>query len=144
MQWTKWIGACLVLTAVLTFGCKKKNDSAGDAGATETSSHEGDGEGHSHGDADEHADHGDQTADTSTGKEESSQAKIAANFAKLSDADRALAEKQKICPVSGETLGEMGAPIKIHVKDQDVFLCCKACEKSVKEDPDKYLAKLKQ
>ncbi len=34
---------------------------------------------------------------------------------------------QKICPVSGETLGSMGSPFKTKMGGQDVFLCCKGC-----------------
>jgi hypothetical protein len=68
---------------------------------------------------------------------------IAANLAKLSAADRAAAEKQGDCPVSGEKLGSMGVPIKVTVKERDVWLCCKSCEKPLKADPDKYLAKIK-
>jgi hypothetical protein len=43
---------------------------------------------------------------------------------------------QKICPVSGERLGEHGTPIKVSVgKDkEEIFLCCKACLKQ-KIDP---------
>jgi YHS domain-containing protein len=54
-----------------------------------------------------------------------------------------LAEKQKVCPVSGERLGAMDKPVKITVKGQTVFLCCAGCENAIKKDPDKYLAKLK-
>ena len=64
-------------------------------------------------------------------------------FVELSVEDRALAEKQKVCPVSGERLGAMGKPVKITVKGQTVFLCCAGCENAIKKDPDKYLAKLK-
>jgi hypothetical protein len=64
-------------------------------------------------------------------------------LAELSPADRTLAEKQKICPVSDELLGEHGKPIKITVKGEVVFLCCAACEDPIKKDPDKFLAKLK-
>ena len=64
-------------------------------------------------------------------------------LAELSVEDRALAEKQKVCPVSGERLGAMGKPVKISVKGQTVFLCCAGCEAPIKKDPDKYLAKLK-
>jgi hypothetical protein len=71
------------------------------------------------------------------------QADVAKGLAKLSDADRVLAEKQKFCPVSDEPLGEHGKPMKIVVKGQTVFLCCPACEASIKKDPEKYLAKLK-
>ena len=69
---------------------------------------------------------------------------IAQALAKLSPEDRALAEKQQTCPVSGEKLGSMDVPVKVNVKDRDVFLCCSSCEDSLKKDPDKYLAKLKQ
>jgi len=71
----------------------------------------------------------------------------AANLAKLSDEDRAAAEKQKNCPVSGQALGGMGVPVKVAVKDKDgnehqVFLCCDHCKESIEKEPDKYLAKL--
>jgi hypothetical protein len=69
-------------------------------------------------------------------------AKIKASLALLSTEDRALAEKQKICPVSGEALGTMGAPKKISVVGHDVFICCQGCEKELTSEPDKYLAKL--
>ena len=62
--------------------------------------------------------------------------------AELSPEDLAAAEKQRICPVSGGPLGSMGKPYKVQVKGRDVFLCCKGCEDKIKEDPDKYLAKL--
>lgn len=64
-------------------------------------------------------------------------------LAELSEADRALAIKQKLCPVSGEPLGSMGAPLQVKVKEQSVWICCDGCEGRLKKDPDKYLAKLK-
>ena len=76
------------------------------------------------------------------GSDTTDPAKIKANLALLSTEDRALAEKQKICPVSGEPLGTMGAPKKISVAGHDVFICCKGCEKDLTSEPDKYLAKL--
>jgi hypothetical protein len=72
------------------------------------------------------------------------EAEIKAALAKLSEKDRKLAEEQKYCPVSEERLGSMGAPVKIMVKDQPVFLCCKSCEKKALADPDKTLAKVKE
>ena len=45
-------------------------------------------------------------------------------LAELSPSDRAAAEKQRVCPVSGDLLGSMGKPIKVIVKGQTVFLCC--------------------
>jgi YHS domain-containing protein len=65
-------------------------------------------------------------------------------MAKLSPEDRALAEKQKTCPVSGALLGTMDMPYKMTVKGKDVFLCCKGCEGEIEKDPDKYLAKLEE
>ncbi len=36
---------------------------------------------------------------------------------------------QEICPMSGNKLGEHGAPIKVKVGEETVFLCCKGCLK---------------
>jgi YHS domain-containing protein len=63
-------------------------------------------------------------------------------FEQLSEADRAAALAQKICPVSGDKLGEMGTPFKVIVKGREVFLCCPSCKDDLMKDPDKYLAKL--
>ncbi|MCL4195557.1 MAG: hypothetical protein KJZ87_27715 [Thermoguttaceae bacterium] len=63
-------------------------------------------------------------------------------LAELDPADRALAEKQATCPVSGEPLGSMGKPYKVVVEGQEVFLCCQGCEETIKSSPDEYLAKL--
>jgi hypothetical protein len=71
-------------------------------------------------------------------------AKITAAPAKLSAEDKTLAEKQEFCPVSGELLGTMGAPIKIDVKGQPVFICCDGCKEKLLSTPDEYLAKLKK
>jgi YHS domain-containing protein len=61
-------------------------------------------------------------------------------FDKLSETDRAAALAQKVCPVSGEKLGEMGTPYKVTVKGRDVFLCCPSCKEDLLKDPDKYFA----
>src|SRR5262249_39095542 len=55
-------------------------------------------------------------------------AKFKAVLAKLSPEDRRLAEEQGICPESDNPLGAMGVPVKITLKGQPVFLCCKSCE----------------
>jgi hypothetical protein len=34
---------------------------------------------------------------------------------------------QKICPVTGEALGEHGTPIKAKIGKEELFLCCEAC-----------------
>ena len=61
---------------------------------------------------------------------------------KTAEEVRALVAKQKICPVSGEALGAMGAPIKLTVAGHDVFVCCESCEEPLKTDPAKHLAKI--
>lgn len=67
---------------------------------------------------------------------------VIAELAKLPPEDRALAEKQKVCPVSGALLGSMGVPSKVTVKGRTVLLCCDGCEGKLNKDADKYLAKL--
>jgi YHS domain-containing protein len=67
---------------------------------------------------------------------------VPAGLAELSAEDRAAAEKQRVCPVSGDVLGEHDKPYKVTVKGQVVFLCCSACEKQLLANPDKYLTKL--
>ncbi|MFO7904000.1 MAG: hypothetical protein R6U98_15160 [Pirellulaceae bacterium] len=117
-------------------GCSNQQPAAGpDTGQDEADA--GDHEGHDHAGHD----HGE------TGHEESANAgggQYEDALAELSPADRELAEKQKVCPVSDQPLGSMGTPIKVTVKGQDVLLCCSGCESQIKEDPDKYLAKLSQ
>lgn len=61
-------------------------------------------------------------------------------LAKLSEEDRALALTQKYCAVTGEPLGSMGAPIKLMIEDQPVFICCEGCEEPAIEDPKATLA----
>jgi Cu(I)/Ag(I) efflux system membrane fusion protein len=96
----------------------------------------------------EHNDHGDQehagapaAAQTTS---DAANADVIASLAELPADDRALAEQQKVCPVSGELLGSMGAPIKIAVKGQPVFICCEGCKEELLAKPDEYLAKLKK
>jgi YHS domain-containing protein len=61
-------------------------------------------------------------------------------LAKLSPEDRALADKQKTCPVSGYPLGSMDTPKKVTVAGQEVFICCEACEQPLHDNPEKFLA----
>lgn len=85
-------------------------------------------------------DHGDHEHGTEVGDSDMDKMKEA--LAKLPEADRLAAEKQHTCPVSGDMLGTMGAPLKVAVKGQDVWLCCKGCKDQLLESPDEYLAKL--
>ena len=70
---------------------------------------------------------------------------VAAERAKLSPEDRALVDAQEWCAITNdERLGSMGAPIKIMIKDQPVFLCCKGCTRSATANPEKTLAKVEE
>ena len=68
--------------------------------------------------------------------------KVTKNLALLSDADRKLAEEQKICPIEGEPLGSMGKPIKLTILGQPVFICCKGCTDDAEKKPEETLKKL--
>ena len=71
-------------------------------------------------------------------------AKIKAALAKLSPEDRALAESQRYCPVRTDSLlGSMGAPLKIMLDGQPVFLCCAGCKGRALANPTATLAKAK-
>ena len=70
--------------------------------------------------------------------------KMKAELAKLSPEDAAAAEKQHFCPVSDEMLGTMGAPQKVDVNGQMVWICCEGCEDRLLANPEEYLAKLKK
>jgi hypothetical protein len=76
---------------------------------------------------------------------QSKESKIKANLAKLSEEDQKAAEQQKYCVVEPENeLGAMGAPIKVMIKDEPVFVCCKSCVEDAKKHPDETLAKVKE
>ncbi len=62
----------------------------------------------------------------------------------VTEVDQQAARDQGICPVSGEPLGSMGKPIKLDVEGREVFICCAGCEDSLREEPQKYFAKLDQ
>ncbi|MCY2987833.1 MAG: efflux RND transporter periplasmic adaptor subunit [Planctomycetota bacterium] len=64
------------------------------------------------------------------------------NVEQLPEADRPLALAQRICPVTGAPLGSMGVPVKIALRGQPVFLCCKGCSGKAKRSPDEMLKKL--
>lgn len=126
----------LVLTIGVGFcGCKPPAED-GENHEEHSDAEHADGHDHEHGE-DGHSAHDDE------GKGGDAEAKVAEGLAMLSAEDKALAEKQKICPVSDMPLGAKGKPIKLTVKDdQTIFVCCKGCEAPVKGDPDKFLAKL--
>jgi hypothetical protein len=70
--------------------------------------------------------------------------KITAALAKLSPADRKLAEAQKECPINeGSLLGSMGVPVKLTVQGETVFVCCEGCREAAMDDPVGTLEKVK-
>lgn len=65
---------------------------------------------------------------------------VAAERAKLSPEDRVVVDVQEWCAVStDERLGSMGPPLKLDIKGQPVFVCCKGCKRRAEADPDKTL-----
>ena len=68
---------------------------------------------------------------------------VALERANLSPEDRKLVEAQEWCVISSEKkLGSMGAPIKLDIKGQPVFVCCAGCKRKAQADPDATLAKV--
>ena len=131
----------LTAVAVVVFaagisGCGSSEEPAPDTSSTSPPAEMGHGEQADHSG---HGDHGDHA-----GGDQSDMEKMKEGLAKLSDEDRAAAEKQHMCPVSNKMLGTMGAPIKVDVNGQDVWICCAGCESTLLDNPDEYLAKLKQ
>ena len=89
---------------------------------------------------DKHAGHDHATQDQNG--EKSDMEKMNEALASFSEEDRASAMKQHFCPVSGAMLGTMGAPEKVDVEGQAVWICCDGCKDKLLGDPEKYLAKL--
>jgi YHS domain-containing protein len=48
------------------------------------------------------------------------------------------------CIVSGDKLGEMGAPFEYKYKDREIKFCCKNCVKDFNKDPEKYIKKIEK
>ena len=87
---------------------------------------------------------GETPPSAASGEKATQDTEVQTSLAGLAPVDRQAAEAQKVCPVTGEELGGMGVPVKVTVKDQPVFLCCKSCEKKALADPDKTLARVKK
>ncbi len=146
MKRFQWLSLSVSLLALALWvalpGCGGSNSSGGGGGDGQQQGGQndhGDHEGHDHGDHEGH-DHDDHAHHD----HEHDSEQIAANLAKLSEEDRKLAEKQKICPVSDEPLGSMGVPQKVSANGQELFICCEGCKEKLMANPDQYLAKLKK
>jgi uncharacterized protein (TIGR03000 family) len=70
---------------------------------------------------------------------------VAKYLAKLDPEDRKAAEVQRFCAVQeGIRLGSMGVPVKVTVKGQPVFLCCKGCEAKAQAEPDRTMSNVRK
>ena len=68
-----------------------------------------------------------------------------ASLAKLPAADQPLAEAQLFCAVAeGSRLGSMGTPVKLMLDGKPVFLCCKGCEASARDNAQATLTKVEE
>lgn len=73
------------------------------------------------------------------------EAEINEALAELPKADRAAAEAQRYCAVqTGNRLGSMGAPVKVMVAGQAVFICCDGCRKTALANPKATLDSVKK
>jgi YHS domain-containing protein len=50
----------------------------------------------------------------------------------------------KICPISGEAVGQMGPAVEVEHNGTKVNLCCKMCKKDFDKDPEGYIKKLQE
>jgi hypothetical protein len=86
-----------------------------------------------------------RAADEGTAAKKDPNSKIKAAMAKLSEADRKLAEAQRYCPAEPENrLGSMGPPVKLEVGGKPVFLCCAGCRDHALADPKATLAEVEK
>ncbi|HUY31977.1 MAG TPA: efflux RND transporter periplasmic adaptor subunit [Pirellulales bacterium] len=70
-------------------------------------------------------------------------AEIAAALAGLTSEDRAVALAQKFCPIlKNNRLGSMGAPVKLNIAGETVFVCCAGCEEEALADTKATLEKV--
>ena len=62
----------------------------------------------------------------------------AITYAVASRADQPAIQAQRVCAVTGNSLGSMGTPLKVTRGDRSVFLCCQSCLARVMANPDQY------
>ena len=116
-SWKMTSGLLFLVGVALTVGCQTQTPPATTASPAQTS----------------HDEHPDEAADP----------KVSASLAKLSPEDRQLAKAQKFCAVMNQKqLGSMGAPLKLEIKGERVFLCCAGCNSKALTNPDETLAKV--
>ena len=57
---------------------------------------------------------------------------------------KAIPSPLNTCPVSGDKLGEMGAPYVFVYQGQEIKFCCPDCKKDFLKEPQKYLKQIKE
>jgi hypothetical protein len=62
------------------------------------------------------------------------------SFTAATKADERAIAAQRVCKVSGESLGSMGTPIKATRGASSTFLCCRGCMAKVQANPDRFLS----
>ena len=66
-------------------------------------------------------------------------------LSKLNPEDQERARQQEFCAVMADSrLGSMGVPVKVEIKGQPVFLCCKGCQRRALASPEKTLAEVER
>jgi hypothetical protein len=74
-----------------------------------------------------------------------SEKKIAEALKSLPGTEAKQAAAQRFCPLmERHRLGAMGAPLKVTLNGQSVFVCCKGCVKDAQKAPKETLAKVKK
>jgi hypothetical protein len=132
----------MVVLALGIYGCGPAADSTPSDMAAPSEGSEDHGD-HEHEEGDHEHEEGDHEHEEGDGEHEEGDGDDAeASINKLPEADQLLARAQKICPVGGGALGEMGMPIKVDLDGRAVFVCCDHCIEDLKADPAKFLAKL--
>jgi hypothetical protein len=58
----------------------------------------------------------------------------------LTEADRPLIARQQNCPVRGTPLGQHGAPLKLLIDGNPVFVCCNGCIDQLEKHPQSHVA----
>jgi hypothetical protein len=54
-------------------------------------------------------------------------------------------KEQRFCPIQpANQLGAMGAPVKVMLKGERVFLCCQECKQNALENSDLVLVKVRE
>jgi YHS domain-containing protein len=56
----------------------------------------------------------------------------------LAKSDQIHIDVQQICPISGQKLGKHGAPIKVKIGEEHVFVCCQGCLKGKAVNPQHW------